>query len=62
LSPSALETLKQFITRVGIDEVRVIESSVVIDALLDRKLIKEVAVKKEVLGKPLIYGVQRRTF
>ncbi|MDR0820425.1 MAG: SMC-Scp complex subunit ScpB [Endomicrobium sp.] len=60
LSPSALETLaiiayKQPITRVEIDEVRGVESSGVIDTLLDRKLVR-VAGRKEALGKPLLYG------
>jgi segregation and condensation protein B len=60
LSPSALETLaivayKQPITRAEIDEVRGVESSGVIDTLLDRELIK-VTGRKEALGKPLLYG------
>jgi segregation and condensation protein B len=60
LSPSALETLaivayKQPMTRAEIDEVRGVESSGVIDTLLDRKLIKVVG-RKEALGKPLLYG------
>jgi segregation and condensation protein B len=60
LSPSALETLaiiayKQPIMRAEIDEVRGVESSGVIDTLLDRKLIK-VTGRKEALGKPLLYG------
>jgi segregation and condensation protein B len=60
LSPSALETLaivayKQPVTRAEIDEVRGVESSGVIDTLLDRKLIK-VSGRKEALGKPLLYG------
>ena len=60
LSPSALETLamvayKQPITRAGIDEIRGVESSGVIDTLLERKLIKIVG-RKEALGRPLLYG------
>jgi segregation and condensation protein B len=60
LSPSALETLamvvyKQPITRAEIDEIRGVESSGVIDTLLERKLIKIVG-RKETLGKPLLYG------
>ncbi|MDR1474362.1 MAG: SMC-Scp complex subunit ScpB [Endomicrobium sp.] len=60
LSPSALETLamiayKQPITRAEIDEIRGVESSGVIDTLIERKLIKIVG-RKEVLGKPLLYG------
>lgn len=60
LSPPALETLavvayKQPITRAEIDEIRGVESSGVIDTLLERRLIKIVG-KKEALGKPLLYG------
>jgi segregation and condensation protein B len=60
LSAPALETLamiayKQPITRIEIDEIRGVESSGVIGTLLERKLIKIVG-KKEVLGKPLLYG------
>lgn len=60
LSPSALETLamiayKQPITRAEIDEIRGVESSGVIDTLLERKLIKIVG-RKEALGRPLLYG------
>lgn len=60
LSPPALETLamiayKQPITRAEIDEIRGVESSGVIDTLLDRKLIKIVG-RKEALGRPLLYG------
>jgi segregation and condensation protein B len=60
LSPSALETLamvayKQPITRAEIDEIRGVESSGVIDTLLERKLVKIVG-RKEALGKPLLYG------
>jgi segregation and condensation protein B len=60
LSPSAFETLaiiayKQPITRAEIDEVRGVESSGVIDTLLDKKLVKVVG-RKETLGKPLLYG------
>ncbi|MDR3306318.1 MAG: SMC-Scp complex subunit ScpB [Endomicrobium sp.] len=60
LSPSALETLamiayKQPITRAEIDDIRGVESSGVIDTLLERKLIKIVG-RKEALGRPLLYG------
>ncbi|MDR1695065.1 MAG: SMC-Scp complex subunit ScpB [Endomicrobium sp.] len=60
LSPSALETLamiayKQPVTRAEIDEIRGVESSGVIDTLLERKLIKIVG-RKETLGRPLLYG------
>ena len=46
---------KQPITRAEIDEIRGVESSGVIDTLLDRKLIKIVG-RKEALGRPLLYG------
>ncbi|MDR3256538.1 MAG: SMC-Scp complex subunit ScpB [Endomicrobium sp.] len=60
LSPSALETLamvayKQPITRAEIDEIRGVDSSGVIDTLLERKLVKIVG-RKEALGRPLLYG------
>jgi segregation and condensation protein B len=60
LSQAALETLamiayKQPITRAEIDEIRGVESSGVIDTLLERKLIK-IAGRKEVLGRPLLYS------
>ncbi|MDR3195469.1 MAG: SMC-Scp complex subunit ScpB [Endomicrobium sp.] len=60
LSPSALETLamiayKQPITRAEIDDIRGVESSGVIDTLLEKKLIKIVG-RKEALGRPLLYG------
>jgi segregation and condensation protein B len=46
---------KQPVTRGEIDEIRGVESSGVIDTLLDRKLIK-ITGRKEALGKPLLYG------
>jgi segregation and condensation protein B len=60
LSPSALETLamvayKQPITRAEVDDIRGVESSGVIDTLLERRLIKIVG-RKEALGRPLLYG------
>ncbi|MCX5781765.1 MAG: SMC-Scp complex subunit ScpB [Elusimicrobia bacterium] len=60
LSNSALETLsiiayKQPITRSDIEEIRGVESSGVLDTLLERKLIRIVG-RKEVLGRPLLYG------
>jgi segregation and condensation protein B len=59
-SPSALEALaiiayKQPVTRAGIDEIRGVESSGVIDTLLEKRLVKVVG-RKETLGKPLLYG------
>jgi len=60
LSPPALETLamvayKQPVTRAEIDELRGVESSGVIDTLLEKRLIKIVG-RKEALGRPLLYG------
>jgi segregation and condensation protein B len=60
LSPPALETLaivayKQPITRADIDDIRGVESSGVVDTLIEKKLIKIVG-KKETLGKPSLYG------
>ncbi|MDR1952012.1 MAG: SMC-Scp complex subunit ScpB [Elusimicrobiota bacterium] len=60
LSPSALEVLaiaayKQPLTRGDIDEIRGVDSSWVLDGLLEKKLIKIVG-RKEALGRPLLYG------
>ncbi|MGB9731652.1 MULTISPECIES: SMC-Scp complex subunit ScpB [Calditerrivibrio] len=59
LSKAMLETLaviayKQPITRMEIDEVRGVNSSSAVKALLDRNLIR-VAGRKDVPGKPLMY-------
>lgn len=60
LSQSALESLaiiayKQPITRIEIDNIRGVNSSGVIQTLLEKKLIK-IMGRKEVPGKPLLYG------
>jgi len=60
LSPSAVETLaivayKQPITRSEVEEIRGVETSGVLETLLERKLIK-IAGRKETLGRPLLYG------
>jgi segregation and condensation protein B len=60
LSPSALETLaiiayKQPITRAEIEEIRGVETSGVIETILERKLVKIVG-RKETIGRPLLYG------
>ncbi|MGQ0645551.1 MAG: SMC-Scp complex subunit ScpB [Elusimicrobiota bacterium] len=60
LSPSALETLsiiayRQPITRSGIEEIRGVEVSGVLENLLERKLVRIVG-RKEVMGRPLLYG------
>lgn len=59
LSKAMLETLaviayKQPITRLEIDEIRGVNSSSAVKALLDRNLIR-VAGRKDVPGKPLLY-------
>jgi segregation and condensation protein B len=60
LSNSALETLsiiayKQPMSRSEIEEVRGVETSGVLETLLERKLIKIVG-RKETIGRPLLYG------
>jgi segregation and condensation protein B len=60
LSNSALETLsivayKQPITRSEIEEIRGVESSGVLDTLLERRLVK-ILGRKEVLGRPMLFG------
>jgi len=60
LSTSALESLaiiayKQPITRIEIDNIRGVNSIGVIQTLLEKKLIKVIG-RKEVAGKPLVYG------
>ncbi len=60
LSPPALETLsivayRQPVTRLEIEQIRGVESSGVVETLLERKLIKIVG-RKESLGRPLLYG------
>jgi segregation and condensation protein B len=60
LSPASLETLaiiayRQPVGRVEIDEIRGVDSSAVVDKLLERGLI-EVVTRGEGLGRPLLYG------
>ncbi|MDR0485865.1 MAG: SMC-Scp complex subunit ScpB, partial [Elusimicrobiota bacterium] len=60
LSASALETLaiiayKQPVTKTDIEDIRGVDSTGVINTLLERKLIK-IAGIKEVLGRPSLYG------
>jgi segregation and condensation protein B len=60
LSPAAIETLaiiayKQPITKAEIEEIRGVDSTTVLETLLERRLIKIVG-KKEVVGRPLLYG------
>jgi len=63
LSMPALETLsiiayKQPITKVEIEQLRGVNSDGVIKSLLEKRLIK-ILGKKEVPGKPLLYGTTR---
>ena len=64
LGRSSLETLaiiayKQPVTRAEIDHIRGVDSSGPVRLLLDRKLIKT-AGRKDVPGRPLLYGTTRR--
>lgn len=63
LSQAALETLaivayKQPLTKPEIEELRGVNSDGVVKSLLDKRLIK-ILGKKEVPGKPLLYGTSR---
>ena len=60
LSRAALEVLaiiayKQPVTRVEIESIRGVDSSGVINALLERRIL-EIKGRKEVIGKPFLYG------
>lgn len=62
-SPSALETLaiiayRQPVTRSEIEYFRGVDSGGVLKSLLDKKLIKIIG-KKDIPGKPLIYGTTK---
>ncbi len=64
LSPAALETLaiiayKQPIIRAEIEAVRGVDVAGVLHSLLEKKLIR-VMGRKEVIGRPLIYGTTNR--
>lgn len=64
LSRAALETLSiiaynQPVTRSGIEQIRGVESSAIIRNLLERDLVTVVG-KKDVAGRPLLYGTSRR--
>jgi segregation and condensation protein B len=64
LSPAALETLaiiayRQPVMRADIDHVRGVDSGGVLRALLERRLIR-VLGRKEIPGRPLIYGTTRQ--
>ncbi len=60
LSRAALEVLaiiayKQPVTRVEVESIRGVDSSGVINALLERRIL-EIKGRKEVIGKPFLYG------
>jgi segregation and condensation protein B len=60
LSPAALETLaiiayRQPVGRIEVDEIRGVDSSAVIDKLVERGLI-EITSRGEGLGRPLLYA------
>jgi segregation and condensation protein B len=64
LSRAALETLaiiayNQPITRSGIEQIRGVESTGSIRSLIDRDLV-EVVGKKDMPGRPLLYGATKR--
>ena len=64
LSSAALETLaivayKQPITRAEIEEIRGVDVDGVLASLLSRKLVKIVG-RKDVIGRPLLYGTTRQ--
>ncbi len=60
LSPASIETLaiiayRQPITKAEIEEIRGVDTTSVLETLLERRLIKIVG-RKEVPGRPLLYG------
>jgi segregation and condensation protein B len=60
LSQAALETLaiisyKQPITRIEVEEIRRVDCSGVMNTLLEKNIIK-IMGRKDVLGKPIVYG------
>lgn len=62
-SPSSLETLaiiayRQPVTRAEVEYFRGVDSGGVLKSLLDKKLIKIIG-KKDIPGKPLIYGTTK---
>ncbi len=64
LSQPALETLaivayRQPVVRMDIEKIRGVDSGGVLHTLLEKKLIKIIG-KKDVPGKPLVYGTSRR--
>ncbi len=64
LSPSVMETLsiiayKQPVTRNDVEEVRSVDASYAVRSLLDKGLIR-IQGRKEVPGRPLLYGTSKR--
>ncbi len=64
LSQSALETLaivayRQPLVRMDVEKIRGVDSGGVLRTLLEKKLIKIIG-KKDVPGKPLVYGTSKR--
>jgi segregation and condensation protein B len=64
LSPAALETLavvayRQPLVKSEIDRIRGVDASGALKGLLDKKLVRIVG-RKDVPGKPIIYGTARR--
>jgi len=62
-SPSALETLaivayRQPVTRAEVEYLRGVDSGGILKSLLDKKLVRIIG-KKDIPGKPLIYGTTR---
>ena len=55
LEVTAIIAYKQPVTRVEIESIRGVDSSGVINVLLERRII-EIKGRKEVLGKPFLYG------
>lgn len=63
LSPTVLETLsivayRQPVTRAEIEEIRTVDATYSLHSLLGKKLIRIVG-KKEIAGRPLLYGTSR---
>lgn len=64
LSKAALETLaivayRQPVTRAEIEEIRGVDAGAVVRGLLERKLLR-LAGRKEVPGRPMLFGTTRR--
>ena len=63
LSPSVLETLSiiaynQPVTRAEIEDIRTVDATYSLKSLLEKNLIR-ITGKKEILGKPLLYGTTK---